>query len=564
MASEISHRHSATGETLYFTIRNTARQMWNTAGTPNFETLVVANWTSYDVAMAESPASSYFFAGTFPAISGNMVAGWYWADIYKQAGGSPAITDVLQASYFGYWNGATFKWWGSDTLQIAGASPGVQQTADNNTLLELIQAKTTNLPSDPADQSELAALLTAILNAINSANYAQTRFRFSIPEGVEVPESGSAGYVLGITTYNASGVLTDLDSLPTITSFYADGTSAAALFGSVSNVGTGQYNLTLTIASGTVANKFVRVVGTGNMSGQALGMFDYVWIENDISPDFSSTDRTKLEAIHAKLPSKTYLAGTSNSDGDVQLDEATGTIARVTLVDTTTTNTDMRGTDAAMLAVSYAAPPSAAANAAATAAQITADHGSGSYVSSVAGSGPFALTVTVNDGAAVLQNAVVELSEGANNFRVTTNASGVAVFGLNAATYAVIITKDGYSFTPTTKVVSATGSQTYSMTALPISGSPAGQATGYGYTYNSSRVLAGGVVVELQQTASATAGLITNGTFVTATSAAITGLVQFTGLFQGATYSLRIGSNSVSFTVPNSGANFLLPALISG
>lgn len=248
---------------------------------------------------------------------------------------------------------------------------GVAQTADNNTilasgtyglsalktLLDAIGAKTTNLPSDPADQSELAASLTSILNAINSANYAQTRFRFSIPEGVEVPESGSNAYVLGITTYNASGVLTDLDAPPTITSFYADGTSAAALFGSVSNVGTGQYNITLTIASGTVANKFVRVVGTGDMVGQALGMSDYVWIMNEVSPDFSSTDRTKLEAIHGKLPSKSYLAGTSNSDGDVQLDEATGTVARVTLVDTTTTNTDMRGTNNAMLAASYTAPP---------------------------------------------------------------------------------------------------------------------------------------------------------------------------------------------------------------
>lgn len=441
---------------------------------------------------------------------------------------------------------------------------GTAQTADNNviladvtyglaalkTLIDAISAKTANLPSDPADQSEIAASLTAILNAINSANYAQTRFRFSIPEGVEVPESGTADYVLGINTYNASGVLTDLDSLPTLTAFYADGTSASALFGSVSNVGTGLYNVTLSIASGTVANKFVRVVGTGAMSGDNLGMTDYVWIKNDVSPDFSSSDRTKLEAIHGKLPS--------------------GDIADQSLV---------------MLAASYTAPPSAATNASAVrtelatelaridvansqiADRITLDHGEGSYVSSAAGSGPFALTVTVNDGAVALQNAVVELSEGANRFRLTTNASGVVVFGLNAATYAVVITKDGYSFTPTTKVVSATGAQTYSMTTLLLSASPAGQATGYGYTYNASRALAGGIVVELQQTASVTDGLITNGSYATATSSSdggSLGLVQFTGLFQGATYSLRIGNNSVSFTVPNSDENFLLPALISG
>lgn len=120
MANEVSHRHSATGETLYFTIRNVSRQMWNTAGTPNFETLTVANWGDYDVALSESPASSYFYVGTFPAVSGNMVAGWYWVDVFKRAGGSPAISDVLQASYFGYWDGTTYKWWGEDTIAVGG------------------------------------------------------------------------------------------------------------------------------------------------------------------------------------------------------------------------------------------------------------------------------------------------------------------------------------------------------------------------------------------------------------------------------------------------------------
>ena len=120
MANEVSHRHTATGDTLYFTIRNTARQMWNTGGTPNFETLTVANWTSYKVSMSESPASSYFFAGTFPAISGNMVAGWYWVDVFKQAGGSAAIGDAMQANFFGYWDGTTFKFWAGDTTHLNG------------------------------------------------------------------------------------------------------------------------------------------------------------------------------------------------------------------------------------------------------------------------------------------------------------------------------------------------------------------------------------------------------------------------------------------------------------
>ena len=120
MANEVSHRHSATGSTLYFTIRSVARTMWSTAGTPNFETLTVANWANYKVALSESPASSYFYTGTFPAITGNMVAGWYWADIFLQAGGSAAISDTLVASYFGYWDGTTYKWWGDDEIAVGG------------------------------------------------------------------------------------------------------------------------------------------------------------------------------------------------------------------------------------------------------------------------------------------------------------------------------------------------------------------------------------------------------------------------------------------------------------
>lgn len=40
--------------------------------------------------------------------------------------------------------------------------------------------------------------------------------------------------------------------------------------------------------------------------------------------DFTTTDRTKLNAIYNKLPSKDYITGTANSDGDIQVNEATG------------------------------------------------------------------------------------------------------------------------------------------------------------------------------------------------------------------------------------------------
>lgn len=168
MANEVSHRHTATGATLYFTIRNTARQMWNTAGTPNFETLTVANWGDYDIALSESPASSYFYVGTFPAISGNMVAGWYWVDIYS---GATAINNTLVASYFGYWDGTTFKWWGNDTLTVGGTlQTANDMSGDIDTILSRIVG-TLLAGNHTAQSRDLtdAVLATAIWNAATAS-----------------------------------------------------------------------------------------------------------------------------------------------------------------------------------------------------------------------------------------------------------------------------------------------------------------------------------------------------------------------------------------------------------
>jgi hypothetical protein len=84
------------------------------------------------------------------------------------------------------------------------------------------------------------------------------------------------------------------------------------------------------------------------------------------------------------------------------------------------------------------------------------------------GTGARTVTITVNDGTTVLQNATIRLTEGANTFTASTNVSGVAVFNLDDATYAVAITKSGYSYAGTTLVVDGTETRTYSMTAISI------------------------------------------------------------------------------------------------
>lgn len=171
-----------------------------------------------------------------------------------------------------------------------------------------------------------------------------------------------------------------------------------------------------------------------------------------------------------------------------------------------------------------------------------------------AGSGAYTLTVTVNDGATALQNATVRMTEGANTFTATTNASGVAVFALDAATYAVAITKDGYQFTPTTRVVSATASQTYSMTAVTITPSPADQVTGYLTTYDENGDVEADVDVTLRiKSAPSDAGFALDSADRVATSD-VNGLVEFPGMFPGARYSIWRGTE-----IPQNPKSFILP-----
>lgn len=139
MASELSWRGLATGSTDYVTIRSTARQYWNTSGTPAFENLTVANWANYAIALSETPASSYFYVGSWPATL--STAGFYWVDVFRQLGAGAAISDMLLGTLLGYWDGTTFKPWADDlanwlgTLPLALSSQQVQAVVPTSTVV---------------------------------------------------------------------------------------------------------------------------------------------------------------------------------------------------------------------------------------------------------------------------------------------------------------------------------------------------------------------------------------------------------------------------------------------
>lgn len=169
-----------------------------------------------------------------------------------------------------------------------------------------------------------------------------------------------------------------------------------------------------------------------------------------------------------------------------------------------------------------------------------------------AGSGARTVTVTVNDGAIVLQNARVRMTEGANTYVALTNASGVVTFNLNDATYTVSITKDGYSYAGTTLVVDGTEAVTYSMSVVTITPSDVDKVTGYWTVLDEDGNEASGVVltVKARQASRGSAGALHDAATRTATSAA-NGLVQFTNMIPGWKYSVVANDEYVAdFTVP--------------
>lgn len=195
MASEISWRHYATGSTLYFTVRSSARTMWKTSGTPALEALTVANWANYAIALTETPASSYFFVGTWPATL--TTAGWYWIDIYLRVGGSAAIGDTLVGGMVGWWNGTTFKPWADDLAQILGTAPTEAETgglaarisdaAMSSELIDTIGGKVpaTIATGDCADAAALKAALLPITGAVNDAAATTTTFITNLTSAVD-------------------------------------------------------------------------------------------------------------------------------------------------------------------------------------------------------------------------------------------------------------------------------------------------------------------------------------------------------------------------------------------
>lgn len=225
------------------------------------------------------------------------------------------------------------EWLGAAPAALISSRPDVNCQAMGATVLAAINAEVdgalnTAIPGSPTADSvnerlktlddNLTTTRAGYLDKLNiTGNVAgsaevlaiqnNTRIRIPVPGFLERPDSGSTAYELNIYLYDEAGGMEAPDSTPTIVARNEAGTDRSANLSAVSNVSAGHYKCTYTVASGHAIEQIMfewSVVegSTTRKHGASTQIVDTTAV------DFTSADRTKLDAIKTKtdnLPANT-------------------------------------------------------------------------------------------------------------------------------------------------------------------------------------------------------------------------------------------------------------------
>jgi hypothetical protein len=128
--------------------------------------------------------------------------------------------------------------------------------------------------------------------------------------------------------------------------------------------------------------------------------------------------------------------------------------------------------------------------------QLSGTHGSGAWGGAAStGTGAFSVIVHVTDGTINLPNARVRVSGGPTAASGFTASTGLITLGLDGGTYTLVVTKGGYTYTPTPQTVAADGTIDVVMTAATTPTTTPTQCTGQLVTKDGQGNLAPGVDV---------------------------------------------------------------------
>lgn len=193
----------------------------------------------------------------------------------------------------------------------------------NSTKLAALDSRLTSSRAGYLDNLNVGGVVASQAD-INALNQSASRGIILTTVGqYERPESSSTTFQIEARTYSADGAAVNADSTPTLTATGITSGSLAANLGSATNPSTGVYRWTYSVASSATLEQ-IRFDLSAVISSDTQTMSVHSQVVDSVAVTFTTGDRTKLEAVYDKLPSKAYITGTANADGDIQADEATG------------------------------------------------------------------------------------------------------------------------------------------------------------------------------------------------------------------------------------------------
>jgi hypothetical protein len=235
---------------------------------------------------------------------------------------------------FGHASAKYLPDWTADVAQTGdayarlGAPVGVSVSADLlvlDNLVDDLESRLTAARAGYLDNLNVGGNVASSAEATSIQN--NTRVVRVVPDVIERPDAGTVTYRIELLLYDDAGNMEAPDAAPTVALVNQAGTDRSSRLDSATMalVSAGRYRVIYTADVGDALEQLVWTFSV--VEGGATRLYgNQSLIVDTTAVDFTAADRTKLEAVHSKLPSKSYLVGTGNSDGDVQLDEVTGTI----------------------------------------------------------------------------------------------------------------------------------------------------------------------------------------------------------------------------------------------
>lgn len=295
----------------------------------------------------------------FRIVPAESLVGYPKVDLHSLKGVAQSGTDLADFADTGY-DPATHK---VETVKVADNMRGTDNAALAATALSTVQW--TNARAGYLDNINVGTVASqADINALNQS--ASRRVILTTVQQYERPESGNSTYTIEARTYDGDGAAVNADTTPTLTATGIVSGSLAANLGAASNPAAGVYRWAYTVASSATIEQ-IQFDVSATISASTFTLSAYTQVVDEVSQTWTSTDAGHLTAIYNKLPTnniadQTVLAaaiattnvqtaaaaireavGLNSANLDTQLGDlptnselAAATIARVTLVDTTT------------------------------------------------------------------------------------------------------------------------------------------------------------------------------------------------------------------------------------